>query len=260
MSAASERYPTDPVIQLKGVVKRYTMGNNEVLAMRGIDLTVMPGEMIAIIGASGSGKSTMMNIIGCLDTPSEGTYRLDGVAVNGMSRDQLADLRNQKLGFVFQGFNLLPRTTALDNVELPMLYDRAARWTDTRREAAAALARVGLGERLDHEPSELSGGQQQRVAIARAIVTQPTLLLADEPTGNLDSHTTVDVMALFQALNAQGITIMIVTHEAEVAQYAKRIVEMRDGQIIRDTPVIDRHDAASDLAAMAPTGNLVGAH
>ncbi|MDZ7630119.1 MAG: ABC transporter ATP-binding protein [Gemmatimonadaceae bacterium] len=249
-----------PVIQLTRVVKRYTMGSNEVLAMRGVDLTVMPGEMIAIIGASGSGKSTMMNIIGCLDTPTDGSYVLDGVPVNGMSRDQLADLRNQKLGFVFQGFNLLPRTTAIDNVELPMLYDRAGRWTDTRSLAAAALTRVGLGQRLDHEPSELSGGQQQRVAIARAIVTQPTLLLADEPTGNLDSHTTVDVMALFQALNAQGITIIIVTHEAEVAQYAKRIVEMRDGQIIKDMPVIDRHDAAADLAAMAPTGALVGAH
>lgn len=254
-SAAAER---GPVIQLTKVVKRYTMGTNEVLAMRGVDLTVMPGEMIAIIGASGSGKSTMMNIIGCLDTPTEGTYVLDGVPVNGMSRDQLADLRNQKLGFVFQGFNLLPRTSALDNVELPMLYDRASRWKDTRGAAAAALTRVGLGQRLDHEPSELSGGQQQRVAIARAIVTQPTLLLADEPTGNLDSHTTVDVMALFQALNAQGITIIIVTHEAEVAQYAKRIVEMRDGQIIKDTPVVDRHDAAADLAAMAPTGTLVG--
>ena len=247
-----------PVIQLTQVVKRYSMGSTEVLAMRGVDLTVEPGEMIAIVGASGSGKSTMMNIIGCLDTPSEGTYVLDGVPVNGMSRDQLADLRNQKLGFVFQGFNLLPRTTAIDNVELPMLYDRASRWTDTRASAAAALTRVGLGDRLDHEPNELSGGQQQRVAIARAIVTQPTLLLADEPTGNLDSHTTVDVMSLFQALNAQGITIIIVTHEAEVAQYAKRIVEMRDGQIIRDVPVTDRHDAAADLAALSGTPQLAG--
>jgi putative ABC transport system ATP-binding protein len=245
-----------PVIQLTNVVKRYTMGSTDVLAMRGVNLTVEPGEMIAIVGASGSGKSTMMNIIGCLDTPTDGSYVLDGVPVNGMSRNQLADLRNQKLGFVFQGFNLLPRTTAIDNVELPMLYDRASRWTDTRASAAAALTRVGLGDRLDHEPSELSGGQQQRVAIARAIVTQPTLLLADEPTGNLDSKTTVDVMSLFQALNAQGITIIIVTHEAEVAQYAKRIVEMRDGQIIRDVPVVDRHDAAADLAALLATPEL----
>ena len=242
---------TRPVIQLTKVVKRYVMGSNEVLAMRGVDLSVMPGEMIAIIGASGSGKSTMMNIIGCLDTPSDGSYVLDGVPVDGMSRDQLADLRNQKLGFVFQGFNLLPRTTAIDNVELPLLYDRGGRWTDTRAEAAAALTRVGLGERMDHEPSELSGGQQQRVAIARAIVTKPMLLLADEPTGNLDSQTTVDVMALFQALNAQGITIIVVTHELEVAQYAKRIVEMRDGRIIRDVPVVDRHDAVADLARLA---------
>ncbi len=251
MASSSPRpAPGGPVIQLSKVVKRYVMGTNEVLAMRGVDLTVQPGEMIAIIGASGSGKSTMMNIVGCLDTPSEGSYVLDGVPVNGMSRDQLADLRNQKLGFVFQGFNLLARTTALDNVELPLLYDRASRWKDTRALAAAALTRVGLGSRLDHEPSELSGGQQQRVAIARAIVTQPTLLLADEPTGNLDSQTTVDVMALFQELNAQGITIIIVTHEMDVAQYAKRIVEMRDGRIIRDTPVTDRHNAAADLAAL----------
>ena len=241
-----------PVIQLKNVVKRYTMGQNAVLAMRGVNLTVNQGEMIAIMGASGSGKSTMMNIVGCLDTPTSGEYQLDGVSVNGLTRNDLADLRNQKLGFVFQGFNLLPRTSAIDNVELPMLYDRAARWTDTRAAAAAALTRVGLGDRMDHEPSELSGGQQQRVAIARAMVTQPTLLLADEPTGNLDSHTTVDVMSLFQALNDQGITIMLVTHEPDVAQYAKRMVEMRDGQIIRDEPVRDRHDALADLAAMKP--------
>ncbi|MCC7051865.1 MAG: ABC transporter ATP-binding protein [Gemmatimonadaceae bacterium] len=245
-----------PVIRLTNVVKRYTMGTNQVLAMRGVNLEVQPGEMVAIIGASGSGKSTMMNIIGCLDTPTEGTYALDGVAVNGMSRNDLADLRNQKLGFVFQGFNLLPRTSALDNVELPMLYDRAARWTDTRATAAAALTRVGLGTRMDHEPSELSGGQQQRVAIARAIVTQPTLLLADEPTGNLDSHTTVDVMSLFQELNEQGITIILVTHEHDVAQYAKRIVEMRDGQVIRDTPVVGRHTAKDDLARMVQAGAM----
>jgi len=214
--------------------------------------------MVAIMGASGSGKSTMMNIVGCLDTPTSGEYSLDGVAVNGLSRNALADLRNQKLGFVFQGFNLLARTSAIDNVELPMLYDRQARFADTRAAAAAALTRVGLGERLDHEPSELSGGQQQRVAIARAMVTQPTLLLADEPTGNLDSHTTVDVMSLFQALNDQGITIMIVTHEPDVAQYAKRIVEMRDGQIIKDEPVTGRHNALADLKAMKPIVPLAG--
>lgn len=239
-----------PVIQLSKVLKRYQMGQNEVLALRGIDLTVNEGEMVAIMGSSGSGKSTLMNILGCLDTPTDGRYVLDGVPVNGMNRNQLADLRNQKLGFVFQGFNLLARTSAIDNVELPMLYDRASRWTETRAAAAAALTRVGLGQRMDHEPSELSGGQQQRVAIARALVTQPTLLLADEPTGNLDSRTTVEVMSLFQELNDQGITILIVTHEPEVAQYAKRVVEMRDGRIIRDHAVANRHNAAADLALL----------
>ena len=237
-----------PVISVSKVVKRYQMGQNEVLALRGVDISVYDGELVAIMGTSGSGKSTLMNILGCLDTPTEGEYVLDGVAVNGLSRNNLADLRNQKLGFVFQGFNLLPRTSAIDNVELPLLYDRASRWTDTRALAAKALERVGLGDRLDHEPSELSGGQQQRVAIARALVTQPTLLLADEPTGNLDSRTTLEVMALFQELNEQGITIMIVTHESEVAQYARRVVEMRDGRIIRDHAVENHRNAADDLA------------
>jgi putative ABC transport system ATP-binding protein len=216
-------------------------------ALRGVELTVQAGEMIAVMGSSGSGKSTLMNILGCLDAPSGGSYVLDGVRVDGMSANQLADLRNQKLGFVFQGFNLLARTSAIENVELPMLYDRKNRFHDTRQLATRALARVGLAERLDHHPSELSGGQQQRVAIARALVTSPTLLLADEPTGNLDSRTTVEIMALFQELNDQGITILLVTHEPEVAQYAKRIVEVRDGRIIRDHPVAGRRSAAADL-------------
>jgi putative ABC transport system ATP-binding protein len=236
-----------PVIDLSGVKKIYASGKNKVMALRGVDLTVMPGELIAVMGSSGSGKSTLMNVLGCLDVPTEGRYALDGVRVDGMTKNQLADLRNQKLGFVFQGFNLLARTSALDNVELPLLYDRAGRWKHTKAMAQEALARVGLGDRLDHHPSELSGGQQQRVAIARALVTRPTLLLADEPTGNLDSRTTVEVMALFQALNEQGITIVLVTHEPEVAQYAKRVVEVRDGRIVRDHPVLDRHDAAADL-------------
>jgi len=236
-----------PVIQITGVKKVYTMGENKVFALRGVDLTVEKGEMIAIMGTSGSGKSTLMNILGCLDVPSEGQYTLDGTRVDGLSKNALADLRNAKLGFVFQGFNLLPRTTALENVELPLLYDRSGRKLDTKRLAAASLGRVGLGERLDHQPSELSGGQQQRVAIARALVTSPTLLLADEPTGNLDSRMTVEVMALFQELNAQGITIVLVTHEPEVASYAKRIVEVRDGRIRKDHPVLDRRDAAADL-------------
>jgi putative ABC transport system ATP-binding protein len=232
------------------VKKIYASGKNKVMALRGVDLTVTPGEMIAVMGSSGSGKSTLMNVLGCLDVPTEGRYVLDGVRVDGMSKNQLADLRNQKLGFVFQGFNLLARTSALDNVELPLLYDRAGRWKHTKAMAKEALERVGLGERVDHHPSELSGGQQQRVAIARALVTQPTLLLADEPTGNLDSRTTVEVMALFQALNDQGITIVLVTHEPEVAQYARRVVEVRDGRIVRDHPVLDRHDAAADLREM----------
>src|SRR3569833_2121369 len=247
-----------PVIELSGVKKIYASGKNKVLALRGVDLTVAPGELIAIMGSSGSGKSTLMNVLGCLDVPAEGRYVLDGVRVDGMTKNQLADLRNQKLGFVFQGFNLLARTSALDNVELPLLYDRSGRKLDTKKLAADALRREGLGERLDHQPSELSGGQQQRVAIARALVTSPTLLLADEPTGNLDSRMTVEVMALFQELNAQGITIVLVTHEPEVASYAKRIVEVRDGRIKKDHPVLGRRDAAADLKKLdeAPAENL----
>jgi len=241
---------TTPVIEISGVKKVYATGSNQVVALRGVDLTVRPGELVAVMGSSGSGKSTLMNILGALDVPTEGTYTLDGIRVNGLSRNQLADLRNQKLGFVFQGFNLLARTSALDNVELPMLYDRSARKRDTRAMARQALERVGLGDRLDHHPSELSGGQQQRVAIARALVTEPTLLLADEPTGNLDSRTSVEVMALFQALNDQGITILLVTHEPDVAQYATRVVEVRDGRIVRDHPVDRRRRAADDLAAL----------
>jgi putative ABC transport system ATP-binding protein len=238
---------SQPVIQISKVTKIYGMGSNDVFALRGVDLTVAAGEMIAVMGTSGSGKSTLMNILGCLDVPTDGSYTLDGTRVDGLGKNQLADLRNQKLGFVFQGFNLLPRTTALDNVELPLLYDRAKRWKNTKQVAADALTRVGLGDRMDHEPSELSGGQQQRVAIARALVTQPTLLLADEPTGNLDSRTTVEVMALFQELNDQGITILLVTHEPDVARYAKRIVEVRDGRIVRDHLVANRHRALEDL-------------
>ena len=240
-----------PIVRLEGVTRVYQMGKNQVRALRGVDLTVEPGEMVAVMGASGSGKSTLMNILGCLDVPTAGSYFLDGTAVSGLNRNQLADLRNQKLGFVFQGFNLLPRTSAIENVELPLLYDRASRWRGTRQIAARALERVGLGDRLDHQPSELSGGQQQRVAIARALVTEPRLLLADEPTGNLDSRTSVDVMALFQELNDQGITVLLVTHEADIAQYSKRIVEVKDGRILRDHPVEGRHRAVVDLQKIA---------
>ena len=239
------------VIRTEALTKTYASGTNEVHALRGIDLTIRRGELVAIMGTSGSGKSTLMNLLGCLDSPSSGSYELDGVRVDGLGRNELAAIRNQKLGFVFQGFNLLPRTTAVDNVELPLLYDRSGRKRDTKALAVAALERVGLGSRLDHQPSELSGGQQQRVAIARALVTSPALVLADEPTGNLDTHTTIEVMALFQELNEEGVTIVLVTHEPEVAIYAKRIVEVRDGRIVRDEPVKNRRMAAEDLEKAA---------
>jgi putative ABC transport system ATP-binding protein len=237
----------DIVIQTDMIVKTYASGSNEVHALRGIDLTVQRGEFIAIMGTSGSGKSTLMNLLGCLDTPTSGSYSLDGVRVDGLDKNALAAIRNQKLGFVFQGFNLLPRTSAVENVELPMLYDRSGKKRDTHALAVAALKRVGLGDRMDHQPSELSGGQQQRVAIARALVTEPALVLADEPTGNLDTRTSMEVMALFQELNDQGITILVVTHEPDIAVYAKRVVEVRDGKIRRDEPVQNRRLAVDDL-------------
>jgi putative ABC transport system ATP-binding protein len=242
----------DSVIHVEDVHRTYVIGKNEVHALRGITLEVQRGEMVAIMGASGSGKSTLMNILGCLDRPTSGKYWLDGVRVDDMGKNQLADIRNSRIGFVFQGFNLLPRTTALDNVELPLLYDRTGRKLNTRQMAREALERVGLGDRMDHEPSELSGGQQQRVAIARALVTRPAIVLADEPTGNLDSHTSVEVLSVFQELNDQGITILLVTHEADIAHYAKRTVELRDGLILRDEPVFDRKVATEDLKHLEP--------
>ncbi|NNM32929.1 MAG: ABC transporter ATP-binding protein, partial [Gemmatimonadetes bacterium] len=231
-----------PVIEARGLEKVYQMGQTKVHALGGVDLTVEPGEMIAIMGASGSGKSTLMNILGCLDRPTGGTYRLDGIQVESLDKNALADVRNRKLGFVFQGFNLLPRTSALENVELPLLYDRSGRKLDTRGASRGALERVGLGDRLHHEPAELSGGQQQRVAIARALVTSPSLVLADEPTGNLDSRTSVEVMGLFQELNEEGVTILVVTHEPDIALYAKRTIELRDGRVIRDEPIVNRRN------------------
>ncbi len=236
----------NPVIEARGLTKVYPMGRSEVRALQGVDLTVERGEMVAIMGSSGSGKSTLMNLLGCLDEPTAGRYQLDGRRVDGLGKNDLADLRNRKLGFVFQGFHLLGRTSALGNVELPLLYDRSRRRLASRRLAAEALERVGLGDRLDHQPSELSGGQQQRVAIARALVTQPSLLLADEPTGNLDSRTSIEVMALFQELNAAGLTLLLVTHESEMARYARRIVTMRDGRVVGDEPVRHRATAALD--------------
>ena len=242
---------SQPVVQLRDIRKTYRSGDLEVHAVRGISLDIQPGEFVAIMGASGSGKSTLMNTLGCLDRPTGGTYYLDGVDVSSLDREARADLRNQKLGFVFQGFNLLARTSALENVELPMLYaPKRAGAAEMKRRALAALAIVGLAERSDHFPSQLSGGQQQRVAIARALVNEPRLLLADEPTGNLDSRTSIEVMGVFQRLNEQGITLVMVTHELDVANYCKRILVVRDGLVVRDEPVQNRSIASAELAKL----------
>lgn len=230
-------------IYVNDIRKTYKMGDVEVHALRGISLSVQQGEFVAIMGSSGSGKSTLMNILGCLDYSSEGDYYLEGVHVNKLSKRRLADIRNQKIGFVFQVFNLLPRTSALENVELPLLYDRRHRIKHPRQKAIEALERVALGDRIDHQPSQLSGGQQQRVAIARALVTDPTIILADEPTGNLDSTTSAEVMSVFQELNDQGITIILVTHEHDIAEYAKRVVELQDGKIKHNHLVENRRIA-----------------
>ena len=240
-----------PVVQLRDIRRTYISGELEVHAVRGISLDIHTAEFVAIMGASGSGKSTLMNTLGCLDHPTSGTYLLDGVNVADLDREARADLRNQKLGFVFQGFNLIARTSALENVELPMLYaPRRVSSSEMRRRAMAALDIVGLSARHDHLPSQLSGGQQQRVAIARALVNEPRLLLADEPTGNLDSKTSVEVMGVFQRLNEQGITIVMVTHELDVASYCKRILVVRDGLVVRDEPVANRLRASDELAKL----------
>ncbi|MBN1541021.1 ABC transporter ATP-binding protein [candidate division KSB1 bacterium] len=235
------------MIETQKLKKTFYIGEIAVCALRGIDLIVEPGEMVAIMGASGSGKSTLMNLLGCLDQPTGGSYHLDGIDVGGLTKNEYADIRNHKIGFVFQGFNLLPRTSALENVELPLFYDRKRRISDPRRAAVEALERVGLADRLHHEPNQLSGGQQQRVAIARALVNRPSIILADEPTGNLDSHTSIEVLEVFQELNDQGITVVMVTHEKDIAAYARRIVEMLDGLIRRDELVSDRRWARSNL-------------
>jgi putative ABC transport system ATP-binding protein len=226
-----------PVIQLHALAKTYKTGEVEVKAVRGVNLDIQRGDFVAVMGASGSGKSTLMNMLGCLDQPTSGDYELDGVGVGGLDRKQLAVLRNRKLGFVFQSFNLLARTSALENVELPMLYNLPiTSHRERRQRALQALEKVGLSDRRDHHPSQLSGGQQQRIAIARALVNQPELVLADEPTGNLDTRTSIEIMGLFQELNDSGITIIMVTHELDIAAYCKRIVVMRDGEIISDSP------------------------
>jgi putative ABC transport system ATP-binding protein len=236
------------LVRLVDVHKVYRTGEMEVPAVRGISLEINCGEFVALMGASGSGKSTLMNILGCLDRPTTGHYILDDADVSALNRDQLADIRNRKIGFVFQNFNLLPRTTARENVELPLIYSaQHLSHTHLREKADRVLASVGLAGREDHHPSQLSGGQQQRVAIARALINDPEMLLADEPTGNLDSRTSVEIMAIFQQLNDRGITIIMVTHEQDIAAYAKRNVMMRDGVILEDYPVSTRTSAAALL-------------
>jgi putative ABC transport system ATP-binding protein len=228
------------VIETRGITKVYAMGEIEVHALRGVDLRVESGEFLSIMGHSGSGKSTLMNVLGCLDAPTAGDYILEGTNVHDLTPDEYADIRNTRIGFVFQGFNLLARTSALDNVELPLFYDRSARIADPREAAVKALERVGLADRIGHEPNQLSGGQQQRVAIARALVNEPSIILADEPTGNLDSSTTIEILKLFQELNEQGITVLIVTHEHDIAEYTRRTIEMTDGCIVRDAAANNR--------------------
>jgi putative ABC transport system ATP-binding protein len=237
------------------VHKTYHTGDVDVHAVRGVSLEIQHGEFVALMGASGSGKSTLMNILGCLDRPTSGRYVLDDADVSALDRDQLADIRNHKLGFVFQSFNLLPRTSARENVELPLLYGtRNLTNAQLRKKADAVLSSVGLAGREDHHPSQLSGGQQQRVAIARALVNDPEVVLADEPTGNLDSRTSVEIMGIFQQLNDHGITIIMVTHEQDIASYARRNVVMRDGVIMKDFNVTQRLDAATELQNIAPIG------
>jgi putative ABC transport system ATP-binding protein len=247
------------VIATKELVKTFVVGDHQVKALRGINLDVPRGEFLTVTGASGSGKSTFMHIIGCLDRPTSGHYFLDGQDVSTMTKNDLAGVRNKKIGFVFQGFNLLSRTTALDNVELPMLYGGSTLKTAERhKRAKEMLTAVGLGERLTHYPNQLSGGQQQRVAIARALINNPSILLADEPTGNLDSRTSIEVMGLFQRLNIErGITIVLITHETDIAEYGTRTVAFRDGRVVGDKPIAQRRDAVEELANLPEAAEAV---
>jgi putative ABC transport system ATP-binding protein len=241
------------LVSLLDVHKIYRTGEMEVPAVRGVSLEIKRGEFVALMGASGSGKSTLMNILGCLDRPTSGQYLLDHADVSGLNRDELADIRNRKLGFVFQNFNLLPRTSARENAELPLIYSaKRLSHTQLREKADRVLAAVGLAGREDHYPSQLSGGQQQRVAVARALINEPEMLLADEPTGNLDSRTSVEIMAIFQQLNESGITIIMVTHEKDIAAYAQRNVVMRDGLILQDHLVSQRTNAAAQIKSGVP--------
>ena len=241
--------PGNAVIQIEDVHKYYELGETRVHALRGVSLEIKRGEFVAIMGASGSGKSTFMNILGCLDKPSSGRYLLEGTNVSEHDKKALALIRNQRIGFVFQGFNLLARTTALENTELPTLYTKIDN-SERRCRASEALAMVGLTDRAQHFPSQMSGGQQQRVAVARALVNRPSILLADEPTGNLDSRTSVEIMEIFQNLNDQGLTIVLVTHEHDVAQFAKRVLIFRDGKIRKDDPVVNRPNASEVLKTL----------
>ena len=247
---AETKHNTDlmAIVQLEGITRVYKSESIAVEALRGIDLEILEGSFLSIMGASGSGKSTLMNILGCLDKPTEGTYHLNGEDVSKFDRGKLAQIRNRTLGFVFQSFHLLPRTTALENVELPLLYSEDnLSWKDIHKRAEKALEIVGLGDRTDHNPNELSGGQQQRVAIARALVTEPKILLADEPTGNLDSRTSLEIMDIFQELNREGLTILMVTHEPDVAMFGERIVTLRDG-LVRSDKTVDPVSAKQALA------------
>lgn len=237
----------DVIIKTVNLGKTYKVGDFDVPALKSVNIEIEKGEFVAIMGASGSGKSTLMNLLGCLDMPTMGDYYLDGVNTSKLSKNEYANIRNQKIGFVFQGFNLLPRTTALENVELPLMYDRLEKIKDHSKQAKQALEKVGLSDRGHHIPSQLSGGQQQRVAIARALVNEPALILADEPTGNLDSRTSVEVFNLFQKLNDEGISIVMVTHERDFALFAKRIIEMRDGKVIKDNIIKNRLNAEEEL-------------
>jgi len=239
------------LIQIEDVHKYYDLGETKVHALRGVNARIERGEFVAIMGASGSGKSTFMNILGCLDKPTTGRYLLEGIAVSELSKKELAAIRNRKIGFVFQGFNLLSRTTALENVELPTLYAQISK-EDGQKRAREALELVGLGDRMEHYPSQLSGGQQQRVAIARGLVNRPAILLADEPTGNLDSRTSVEILEVFQKLNDNGLTVVVVTHEPDIAEFAKRGIHFKDGTIRRDGPVLNR-PVASEVLKNMPT-------
>jgi putative ABC transport system ATP-binding protein len=247
---------SDTVISVRDLTKTYQVGDIEVRALRGASLDVHRGEFICVTGPSGSGKSTFMHIVGCLDRPTSGQYFLDGKDVSKLSKDDLAGIRNKKIGFVFQGFNLLSRTTALDNVELPLLYNGGGhrmKTAERHRRAKEVLEIVGLGQRMDHYPNQLSGGQQQRVAIARALINEPSMILADEPTGNLDTRTSIEVMGIFQRLNKErGITVLLITHEMDIAEYGTRIIRFRDGRIVGDSQVARRRNAAEELAALPP--------